>query len=690
MKSAAALLVLLLGWRAAAQTAAPSSGPPPDPPGSAIRLAAARFSGLERLPPAAAAEAGVPESWIPQLLELWRKGYGARVALADARLAGRTGTSPAASGSCTAELEVQAGPAGWRTLVRMRTPEGRALETRCTLIGHRSSALLSALAGDLFFLWVQASGFALGPEQPPPPLTGLLSLDSLSLLPEWPSRSMEPLDCAASSDGPILLFADRLLSLDAELNVAPASARDLYLRPPFPQGFQAGRLFLSPLGQPMVYSPSSGQLLIYPPSGAAERLNTDVQEPTHAAGLPRGGMAFLKNGLLFRTLRREGALRKEQLPLPIGFYAAIEGDAEGNYWLLDLAERRVRVFDASGVEIRSLKPAMDPARLPFPQVFAPQADGGFLLGGAGELWRFDAYGAAIWRLSSVFTGVREALPAFFRVACADGFIYLLDAQARRLYRFGRAAQGAEGDGAAELLARFEAGQAGAGELVQGFLERGLILAALPFFHSAFPEASAGETQRLARRVKAQTAQALAAWAEDCERALRVAEAEAAAAEAIRLFRALRSEDPVEAAYARRLQQLAEQRSRLREQLLPGSEGGLEGQLEADRGTGGPVLAIRNSGLQPLGPVGVQARWDGLPGSQSFELMEPIRAGYTVQLPLAAPDSAALAGCEEQLSLSLSVLIRYESEGRSQDRWLRAVFVRSPDGRLQAGDLPKIP
>jgi hypothetical protein len=701
---AAALLILLLGWQAAGQA-------PPAPSGG-ITLIAARLSGLERLPPEVAAAARNPEPWIQDLLARWQESYGSRVRLTDARASGKGTASATGAGQNAAELEVEATQSGFRALTRLRTPGGKILETRSSLVGHRGSALLSVLAGDLFFLWAQAAGFDLPPAQPPPPLSRLLSLDSLSLLPGWPAGRVDALDCAATADGPILLFADRLLSLDAELNVGPATALDLCLRPPWPKGFLAGRLFLTPLGQPVVYGPATGEVLIYPPAGAAERLASGVQEPTHAASLPRGGLAFLKNGLLFRTLRRGVLLVKEQLPLPVGFYAAIEGDARGGYWLLDLAERRLRVFDPAGGEIRSVKPAMDPARLPFPQVFLPMPDGGLLLGGAGELWRFDAFGVPVWRLTSVFTGVREGLPPFFRVAYSNGFVYLLDPQGRRLYRFGEAAEegaaepqaaggtsgeapragggtgdatggGAGGDGAAELLARFEAGQAGAGELVQGFLDRGLILAALPFFRAIFPEASAGETQRLARRVKAQIARALSKLAEGYERELRLADAEAAAAEGIRLARELRAEDPVEPAYAQMLRQLTEQRNRLREELLPGAEGGLEGRLEAASETGHIFLALRNPGLEPLGPIGVQARWSGLSGSESLELMEPIRPGYTVRLPLAAPASPALQPTDEDLSVSLSVLLRYERGGQELDRYLRAAFLRSPDGRLRA-------
>jgi hypothetical protein len=684
------LFALLLGWRAGGQ-AAPS-------PSAGIALTAVRLSGLERLPPEVAAAARDLGLLVQALLERWQEAYAALAPLTDARASG-----PAAApgpGRSAAELEVEGTPAGFRTLARLRGPGGRNLEARSSLAGHQPGALLSALTGDLLFLWAQAGGFGLQPAQPPPPLTALLSLDSLALLPGWPAGRAEPLDCAAGRQGPLLLFADRLLALDPDLNVGPATARELFLRPPWPKAFRPARLFLSPLGEPLLYSSASGQVLAYPPAGSPDLLSSGIQDPVHSACLPRGGLAFLQGGMLLRLLRRGTILEKEQLPLPVGFYAAIEGDSQGNYWLLDLAERRVRVFDRAGLEIRSVKPVLDPARLPFPQVFLPLADGGLLLGGAGELWRFDAYGLPVWRLATVFTGVREGLPPFFRVAASGGLVYLLDPQSRRLYRFGQdpspeggaggtagagGTGGARAEAAAPLLSRFEGGRIGTGELVQGLLDRGLILAALPFFRAAFPGASAGENQRLARRVKAQAARALAALAQGCERELRLDEAEAAAAEGIRLARELRAEDPVEPSYAQLLRQLTEQRNTLREQLLPGAEGGPEARLEPAPEGGGLLLLLRNPGLEPLGPLAVQARWAGLPGSPAVELMDPIRPGYAVRLPLPGPQAPELQSLEEDLPLSLSVLLRFERGGREQARYLRARFLRATDGGLRTPD-----
>jgi hypothetical protein len=689
-----ALLALLLASRAAAQAPPATTGS--SAPSGGIALTAVRLSGLERVPPDAAA-ARDPEPWIRALQERWQQGYAAWVPLTDARGSGAAGAPE--SGQCAAELEIEGTPTGFRTLSRLRTPEGKRLEARSSLAGFQAGALLSALTGDLFFLWAQAGSFSLQPAQPPPPLTALLSLDSLGLLPGWPAGRAEPLDLAATRRGPVLLFPERLLALDSDLNVGPGTARDLFLRPPWPKTFRPDRLFLTTLGEPQVYGSSSGQVLVYPPAGSPELLSTGIQEPTHAAALPRGGLAFLQGGVLLRLLRRGAALEKEQLRLPVGFYAAIEGDSEGNYWLLDLAERRVRVFDPAGFEIRSVKPVLDPARLPFPQVFRPLADGGLLLGGGGELWRFDAFGLPVWRLATVFTGVREGLPPFFRVAAADGLFYLLDPQGRRLYRFGREAQpeagaggkggeagagGARTEGAAELLARFEGGQIGTGELVQGLLARGLVLAALPFFQASFPGASAGESQRLARRVKAQVVKALAALAQGYERELRLDEAEAAAAEGMRLARELRAEDPVEPSYAQLLRQLTEERNALREQLLPSAEGGPEARLELAE-SGRPFLLLGNPGLEPLGPLTVQACWAGLPGSPVMEVMEPIRPGYAVRLPLPEPRSPELERTAEDLSLSLSVLLRFERGGREQARYLHARFLRSPDGALHLGD-----
>ena len=654
--------------------------PPTPAQGERIAITSVKVTGWENLP-ATAADTG---AWVRRFTESWRGDYGAWVELTDARPAG-----PGAAAA--AELEVAITADGFRTRVALAPPSGRRLEARASIHGHLASALLPALAGDLFFLWAQAGAFALPPAREAPPLAALLALDSLRLLPGWRPEASEPLDCAAAAQGPVLLFSDRLLALDRDLDIAPATVGDLLLRPAFPAGFRPDRLWLDPLGQPLLFSAATGETLTYLPGFPPERRETGMRQPVHAAALPKGGLAVLASGRVTRILRRGGGVTREPLPLPGGFYAAVEGDEDGNLWVLDLVERRVRILNLRGEEVRSLKPVLDPSRLPFPQVFLPLPDGGLLLGGASELWRFDRRGAPVWRLERVFTGVREGLPAFFRVAHAplrEGAaetaglaLYLLDPLGRRLFRFDDA-QPAAAQTASELaalLGRLEAGGATGGELVQYALDRGLPLLAQTFLQASMPETGAAMVGRLTRLARVRLLHALVELADLAEGQLRLPEAEAALREAARLTGELRAVDPVEPSYSRDLPGLVARRSRLREELLEPGEQGLLAALERTGPEDGAraILSLRNSAIWPAEEVSVQLRWAGFPPGAGVEWVEPIRPGYTVRLPLPFPPAGRLEGYAEELSLGLSVLVAWKQEGKEERRYLQAAYAANP-------------
>ncbi len=687
------------------------------PPAAAqiITITAVRVSGWENLAGAAADSA----PWIRGLIADWTEAYGSRAGLSDARPSGQ-------AGALAAELEVAITAAGFRTLVSLAAGPGRRLEARASIHGHQEAALRSSLAGDLFFLWNQAGGFELPPARAAPSLGACLALDSLRLLPGWRPETGEPLDCAASAEGPVLLFSDRLLALGRNLDVAPATAGDLLLRAPIPPGFRPDRLWLDPLGRAVLFSAATGEILSYVDGLPPERRQTGLRQPVHAALLPRGGLAVVASGRISRALRQGGGLRREQLPLPGGFYGAVEGDSGGRLWVLDLVERRVRILDERGQEVRSLKPTLDPSLLPFPQVFLPLSDGGLLLGGEGQLWRFDRWGVSLWRMQSVFTLARETLPSYFRVALAPlqaeaaprgagtqgpAFspctLYLLDPAGRRLFRFddtepagpggsggggggrgggggsgGSGSAGAGGSAGAAgaepgsqlpaLLALLEAGGVSIAEVAQYAADQGLPLVAQTFLRTAQPDGVA----RLARLAKVRLLRGLVELADQAENELRLPEAEAGLREAARLTGELKAVDPAEPSYARDLPALVARRTRLREELLEPGEQSLQAELEpAGPGGGQPVLSLRNASGLPVESVSVQLRWAGFPPGPGVEGMQPVRSGYQVRLPLPLPPS--LEGYAEELTVCLSVLVSWRQQGQSERRFLQAACLLPP-------------
>jgi hypothetical protein len=285
-----------------------------------------------------------------------------------------------------------------------------------------------------------------------------------------------------------------------------------------------------------------------------------------------------------------------------------------------------------------------------------------LLGGAGALWRFDRWGAPVWLLDGVFTGVREALPSFFRIACGPpseklATIYLLDPLGRRLFRFddpGPEAASGAAKPASELAA---------------LLDRGLPLQAASFLQASMPETAA--EVRLARLAKSRLLKGLVELADQFEAQLRLPEAEAALREAVRLAGELRAVDPVEPSYARDLAASITRRSRLREELLEPGEQDLAAAFD------GAVLSLRATSSLPAEQVSVQYRWAGFPPAERIEWGQPIRPGNAVRVPLPLPPAGPLAEYEEEITLSLAVLLSWRQEGRAEQRFLQTAYTVNP-------------
>ena len=72
-----------------------------------------------------------------------------------------------------------------------------------------------------------------------------------------------------------------------------------------------------------------------------------------------------------------------------------------------------------------------------PQQIEAYADGSFLLGGSGEVWKFQNSGIPVWKLTRIPGRPAETLPALFALAAndTDGTFTILDGPSRRLLSF---------------------------------------------------------------------------------------------------------------------------------------------------------------------------------------------------------------------------------------------------------------
>ena len=86
-----------------------------------------------------------------------------------------------------------------------------------------------------------------------------------------------------------------------------------------------------------------------------------------------------------------------------------------------------------------------------PQSLAVLADGSFLIGGAGQLWKFERSGIPAWRLSRLPGVPGGSLPPSFALAVdgTTGAVWLLDGPSRRVLQFGGTDHGIGDDPSAE-------------------------------------------------------------------------------------------------------------------------------------------------------------------------------------------------------------------------------------------------
>ena len=524
-----------------------------------------------------------------------------------------------------------------------------------------------------------------------PLLAGIVDLSSLSLL--WgdspdssggnnPAGAPEPLDIAATAQGPILLFSDRLLSLGVNLEITTRTVRDLTFLPRLPDGIVPTRVLLNPLSEPIVYEADSGALhLLHQEGGDSERFETDLPHAVEACSLRSGGILLSQGNSLNLFSRRGKELTRREIPLPHGFTTGLSSDQKDRLWVYDLAARQVRIFAASGEQLSVITPDISGGTLLFPQVFQARSDGGFFLGSAGELWCFNADGSVRWRLSQFSAGFRQALPAFYRLAAAAQAaaarrsFYILDPLGNRILKFVENPPGdSQGGGRssetidAALAAAFRSSENGPSrqsEVLRLCLEEELYLQAA-FFRRSGDEDTPVVTD-LAERLRAKQARLLAELAEQLENQLHYAEAETAYNRALSLFRQLRNLDPVDPRYPDAIRELSEQRNSLRRIRVAQSfltVRILEDGLKAGGGSQELAIALTNTSAVRVQQVEVLARFGGYTASRWQASLSALPPGQRVLLTIpifeggaGAPEASTRLNAED-LAIPCNLLVRY--------------------------------
>ena len=520
----------------------------------------------------------------------------------------------------------------------------------------------SLLAASLLLAALQRPWAAPAFPAPPPRLEAVLRLEMLGERLGGPAarRTASPpggsplTALAAGAEGVTLAFADRILSLDPFLRPDWRTERDLLLASaaPLPPGFTIGALALAPLGEVVLFDAESGQAAwLHPLTARCEGRPTGIVRPTQFGGLPSGEIALLQGSrvaLFTRLAAAPGGLERRLVELPAGVYTALAARDGDTLWAFDWRKRRVIAVSPAGEVVGSIALRADPAALPFAQVLAPCSDGGVLLGGPGELWRFSPAGEPLWRLDRLPAApsgaVQEAFPAAYALAVPPdgpaGLFYVADFSSGRVLRLREPAGGPAGEEAAPDAAAEAAEAAAAG-------------------------ADPGRADP--RRGRAAALEDLSLRLEE---QLLLPEAEAACAEALERVRELRREDPVDPDLPRLLEGLTARRQALRAILFeePLLEARLPGRLELYRDAEPLVLVNRSAAA--LERLEVTVVFSGLPQLAAVRLSAPLLApGAQLTVPLAArPEwgrEARFAALREEAAGRVSVRVDLLQDGEAR-------------------------
>jgi hypothetical protein len=565
------------------------------------------------------------------------------------------------------------------TLLVTSTTGERSIQS--TVPAGAPASLVATVTGDIAFLLFSPDAFPLAP---PPRLTAVLAVDSLALLTGWTGEELEPIGLAGAADEVTLCFPHRWLTLGPSFRIAPSTVRDINAQSSAREPVQLSGIARGGETRYLLSEKQGSVVAVDPAAGTRSVVSLAGLPPLPARALAGGRLAVIGSdtggALLTVVSTVDGTLLRARLGVP--YLSAFCADAEGNLWTWDPGERRVRVFTAAGREVYAIRPLVPAAAMPLAQQLEVFADGSFLLGGSGEVWKFDNAGVPLWRLTRVPGRPAEQLPAGFVLAAnsADGSFVLLDGPSRRVLSFAPAETVQDGSlgallsrlswrNAAELSQAAAAAQGGA-----------LSLAAWALGDRLARRGGSGEALAAARvAILGEKARQYVQVAESLAADLRYERAEKAYLGAAEAARALAAEAPDRQEAADLLQRIVSRRQELRAALARASEGPrVVSARAALRAAGGcvPLLAVtlemRNTGAQPMtrlairlavpaaSPMPTQAAIDALaPGeTRVVTVTLGLREGWAARpgQPLGAGLLASFTRGQEEVTASSALEI----------------------------------
>jgi hypothetical protein len=360
-------------------------------------------------------------------------------------------------------------------VVTVSTDFTRARATRSlvsSVPAESPASLLATIAGDLAFLYSSSRGLSALPLSPPPALVASIATDTLGALTGWNPEELEPVGLGSSGDEITVCFPHRYLTLGPLFRISASTIRDINGQSIGREPMQLSGIIPGPGDQLLLLSQQEARIAIVNP-----RLGT--RQVTDAPGLSALPARLIGRKILAAlpgTLGEHGVRMypvdggpSSVLHIAASYVPAFDLDREGNLWIWDAGERRVRILTPRGQEVFSIRPLLSASTMQLPQQIAVFDDGSFLLAGSAEVWKFQSSGIPVWRLARIPGRPGESLPSSFDLAAnrSDGSFTILDAQSRRLLAFSSSPVG-EAARLASLLGRLDSRKQGDLQEVSAF------------------------------------------------------------------------------------------------------------------------------------------------------------------------------------------------------------------------------
>lgn len=299
----------------------------------------------------------------------------------------------------------------------------------------------SYISDGIFYCWSSYHDYFSDKMESPPEYVEELSTVTVgqSVIHDFPTlQQLSPYSIAMKKNGSFLIGCSMVcVEMNRYFRVLDQPGKSLYESGNYTYAFGVG---VTP-GGTIYFKPSMGREIYRIVEGLPRpqkwKTGTDLYGPFTV--LPNGSVILInqtekKNYLLH-------AKKRSELQLSSGNYShlsAITVGPEGNLWVYDSTERRVKIYTDKGEFIAGIMPIVNQYKTFLnPTSMAVYKDQTFLLSNNQELWCFRKDGTPLWKLTEIPGQFADKLPLTFNfnVDREKGLIYLADLMGKRLVKF---------------------------------------------------------------------------------------------------------------------------------------------------------------------------------------------------------------------------------------------------------------